>query len=135
MFSLMREILHAWRDVSLSCGRFYMLGVRNSILEWDSHSMRESWQPWCIYLYTVSQRTLVPRTSSAHVFLNLFAEPTSSGTRCIDRWYKYKTLKLLLFVCIVFDDDNCLKIKCLWNLDKWRVIYSSRFKKKSAIRC
>ena len=30
MFSMMREILHAWQDGSHSCGRFYMLGVRNS---------------------------------------------------------------------------------------------------------
>ena len=28
LFSLMREILHAWRDVSHLCVRFYMLGVR-----------------------------------------------------------------------------------------------------------
>ena len=28
MFSLMREILHAWWDVSHSCGRYYMFGVR-----------------------------------------------------------------------------------------------------------
>ena len=28
MFSLMCEILHAWRDVLHSCGRFYMPGVR-----------------------------------------------------------------------------------------------------------
>ena len=30
-FSLTCEILHAWRDVSHSCGRFYMVGMRNSV--------------------------------------------------------------------------------------------------------
>ena len=34
----MPKFLHAWRDVSHSCGRFYMLSVRNR----DSRSMHES---------------------------------------------------------------------------------------------
>ena len=38
MFSLMREILHAWRDVSHSCGRFYILGVR----AWEIVSRHET---------------------------------------------------------------------------------------------
>ena len=43
MFSLMREILHAWRDVSHSCGIFYMLGVR----AWEIVSRRET-QAQCV---------------------------------------------------------------------------------------
>ena len=34
----MRDILHAWRDVSHSCGRFYMLGVR----AWEIVSTRDT---------------------------------------------------------------------------------------------
>ena len=35
IFSLMREILHAWRESG-----------RNSVQAGDSLSMRESWKPW-----------------------------------------------------------------------------------------